>query len=211
MKYDFLYSIGDSFCFGIDQYDDVYREVKKEHIYSQLIADHFNLDLVNLGSPGCGNESIFNTIYQTLPKYINDKLNPLVIVAYTCHSRVELFDNQSGCVKTIFDDKESLVYKEYILNHHNEDYNIQCSISYINAIRTLFKLHNVNYVEAVSVGNIGFYIDLDIPTPMSYMSEPDHYFYLDDKKTIRGHPKIEGHAVIANKIIEMYQKKYETT
>ena len=203
-KYDFIYFIGDSFTFAINQADDVKREVNKSNRFSSLVSSHFNLIEVNEGNPGCANHYIFRKVYQDIHKFVDEGKKFLVVLAYTYPERMEMFNNKVHIPVPI--NKGFSFYKDYIIESMNQDYCDQISTELIWAIHTLLDSFGIDYVESYmhSILKIPYAKnERVIPLPLESILDP-----VEDRFTPNGHANIKGNAKIAshyiNKISELY-------
>ena len=164
-KYDFIYFIGDSFTFGVDQSDDLQKEVTFENRFSQLVANEFNLTLVNHAKAGCSNDFIARTITNDMLDYKKEGLNPLVVVSYTWSNRREIWDNKSHSAQTL--QEYMPIWKEYIINHHDkpgyQNYNDVITRYHMASIHHLLKYLDYDFVETWS-GDPVYNTQLDTKT-----------------------------------------------
>lgn len=91
-----LWAFGDSFTYSFELREEhKYYEYKPEDgkTYVQWLADKYNLELVNLATPGWGNINILSDLLHHV-KYFSD--DDLIIVGSSDSGRVQSFEFNSG-------------------------------------------------------------------------------------------------------------------
>lgn len=147
MKYDFLYVVGDSFAFNSD--------VERHQLFASLIADHYNLPLVNKGVGGAGNNYIFRKAYKDC--FDVHKGTPLVLLVYTGFQRDEFFVsklNKPLIVNTCPDNFDAYFSKIYFSEHYNDLYLFRESLIKIKAIQTLLDAKGIDRIECFSLAGL---------------------------------------------------------
>jgi len=88
-----LWAFGDSFTFGsgLCGYlpDDThwYKDAFSEYIFPELISNHLNLELKNLGMPGESNTTIIRSVLRSLPDI---QTQDVVIIGLSCAARLSV-------------------------------------------------------------------------------------------------------------------------
>lgn len=211
-KYDFIYFIGDSYTVGEGQDDDPHCEVTMKNRYCQLVADRFNLSLINHAEAGCSNDFIARTITKDMIEYKEKSYNPLVVVSYTNFSRREVWWEKFNVPTTLNLDMK--IYKDYVTDHYNEAFDKKVTRYHMASIKHLLKYMQYDFVETWSgevvhdpllnrttellpqfidiAGNKGCFIVKNVNKPGTH----------------RGHLNAHGNKVIAkhiiDKIVELY-------
>jgi hypothetical protein len=220
-KYDLLYCIGDSFVYAIDQADDVNHEITENNRFTNLVSNHYDLKCVNHAVPGISNEYIAKKLYSDIINFKSQGINPLVFVAYTDPWRTEIYSNKNNVAATMTESTVSF-FKEYLVEHHNDQYVLDRTIYNVLSVRTLLNYFSFDFIDSwvfYYSGPAGPYKN-DIPyisnkqeiqEPLKDIAGVDRYILSSDNNIITyGHPNIIGHAKIANTIIEKINTLYGT-
>lgn len=147
-EYDFIYFMGDSYTVGCDQGDDINREVTRQNRFSQLVADRFNLPLVNHAIGGCSNDYIARTVVKDMLNYKKEGKNPLVAVCYSHYDRREMWYKEQNRSLTLNPDMD--IYKEYLVNHYNKEFNKDFTRYHMASIKHVLRYMQFDFVEAWS-------------------------------------------------------------
>ena len=217
MKYDFLYVLGDSFAWNDD--------VKEEELFASLIADHYNLPLINKGAPGAGNNYIFRKAYKDC--FNIDKGNPLVVLVYTSYIREETFannQNQPLIINTCPKEFHKDFTKVYYADHYNEPYLLRESLVRIKAIQTLLDFKNIDRIECFSLGGKDQWSDdlhktakqvtisefCMMDESLTSKAKDQSFTFINDVGTLSiGHPTVEGNRMLADWMIEKIENLYK--
>jgi hypothetical protein len=204
---DCLYIIGDSFVVGWGQDDDKNKEVNHYNRFSSLLSKNLKLNEINKGVAGCSNEYIFRQTIIDIGNLLRNNIKPLVICVYTDVSRKELYCNKSSNLNSVRN-----FIKDYHVNHYDNLYSYQHSISLIAGLQSFLKINNVNYVEISSLGSrddIKEYDENNLIDNTNYFFNIEEVigynrFHLDETKPLyNGHPTALGHRLIAEKLEEI--------
>ena len=206
-KYDYIYFIGDSFTFAMNQRDDVHQVITESNRFSGLVSSHFNIPEINAGMPGCGNQYIFRKVYEDIHKLINEGKKLLVVLSYTWIDRIEFFHRKQNRPLPISAENFSF-YKSYVIESMDYHYNKQISCELIWTMHTLFEKYNIDYIETYMDTIIDVpYANTDrvIDTPLMEMLDP-----IVDRFTPVGHANVTGNAKIASQYIKKITELYGT-
>lgn len=216
MKYDFLYVLGDSFAYNTD--------VQPQELFASLIAEHYNLPLVNKGIGGVGNNYIFRKAYKDC--FDVHKGTPLVILVYTAYQRDEVFVNtmnQPLIINTCPSEFSEDFSKTYFSDHYNEPYLLRESLIKIKATQTLLDSKNIDRIECFSLMGKDHW-GKDVASVLEQV-KIDETCLMDETLTKRvndysfiekspegypfvGHPTVEGNKMIADWIIKKIESLY---
>lgn len=216
-KYDLIYFMGDSYTLGIGQADDIYNEVTIQNRYSQLVADRFNLPLVNHAIGGTSNDYIARTIIKDMVNYKKEGKNPLVVVCYSDHARREIWWEKENKSTTLNPDMD--IYKEYLINHYNKDFTQDVTRYHMASIKHVLKYMQFDFIETWS-GEVVDDYSLDRSTEILpdfvKIAWVEGCFILEPgDNPIKGLPRlghlnVKGNKMIAeliiDKIVELYGK-----
>lgn len=213
-KYDLIYFMGDSFTFGVGQAEDTEGEVTFKNRYSQLIATRLNLPHVNKAIAGTNNHDIAHQVYKDLLQYKKDNINPLVVVSWTDPERMSIWYGKEDRPYTI---SHSVVnfYKDYLLNHHNNDHCYDISRFYIASVKHLIQSLNYDSIETWSLRIVTDpLVDHSREITPSFErlvgDEGVFWFWSDAmKQKVPGHLNVLGHSIMAEKIINKIEELYE--
>lgn len=216
-NYDLIYFMGDSWTYASGQAEDINNEVNDHNRWSKLVANHFGLEEINKSEAGIGNLSICQRTYNDVLRYVNEGKKILAVISYSDPNRVELYNDEISRLVALNESQWDLeFFKTYMTKYYSWKNNIQQSIFYITATKTLLECHNIDYVDNFAFTNI-----LDIPYfshktlldntlcdiagdegrfLLHYEREPGYSPY--------GHANILGNIKIANAIIEKITKEY---
>lgn len=212
MKYNLLYCMGDSFSVGAAQADDINSEVTIDNRFSNLVANHYGLHCINNASGGASNKYIARILYNDVAEFIKKGINPLVLVSYTEHSRNEIYSNIIEGAVTISTNSVSF-YKDYIVDHYNDQYSLDCTNYYIDSIKALLSYKNIDFVDAFVFHHEGYNPHISRHTELDKtfcdMAMTDR-FILDPINGDLGHPTAAGHKKIADAFIKKIETLYGT-
>jgi hypothetical protein len=209
--------MGDSWTFALGQSEDINSEITKSNRWTGLVANHFRLEEVNKSEAGIGNLSICQQTYRDVLDYVSKGKKVLAVISYSDPSRVEVYNKKLSKLVALNESQWDIeFFKTYITQYYSNEANIEQSIFYINATKTLLERHNIDYVDNFSFTNI-----LDIPYSsnktmldktlcdiagdegrflLNYEREPVYSPY--------GHANVLGNVKIANAVIEKITKEY---
>ena len=155
-------------CMG--SFRDLHRggiNLNLPHSWFFLLAEKLSYKWENLAYGGHGNDYIYETTldyFMKIPK--KDWTNHLVVIGWTTYDRFRIWDNyenryvycsgikpkwsyQDEKIKKseweIQNKKLEFYYHKYGHRHHNEDYNIEKTISYIVGLQNFFENNGIPY------------------------------------------------------------------
>lgn len=206
-----IYTIGDSFTYGEELED-------RNNAWPSLLANKFDMSLINEGKPGVGNEYIIKRTILAVSKHRPD----LVIIGWTSCARQEhaddlgVYDIWPGCSSKKFENNQYQNRKDfikYITANNNDMHEYRRWLRQVVLLQSFLQNHNIDYIMCNTFDNqhrFGKY----------YTLCQDYYDLIDDSKfvgwpndgmvewaygTPHGpgrHPLELGHQRIADKIAE---------
>lgn len=215
-----LVTIGDSFtyCQGLD--DPVTQG------WPALVANHYNLPLVNLGRQGAGNDSIYRRACEYVYHDLNKKSKPFFIVAFSQAWRREEWynkhyngtSNNSYMSLALRKEPTTDYYERAVFEHWNTFAHIRTKVKIMASTLNLFKAHNIPYLITDYAAD---YIDSSthkfekmFSGMYNYVSN-DRYKIFDFHKltancpkTSCGHDGIEAQTILKNYITSSIDKLY---
>lgn len=209
-QYDLIYFVGDSFITAINQADDADKIITVKNRFSGLISQFYNLEEVNRGMPGAGNHQIAKQLFQDMFAYKRRKLNPLIIVAYSDPSRLEVYNNKKEKSESL--NKDHTFFKDFMVESFNDKFNQECTNFYIDCARSIINVLNFDYVECNSISPVFlhksyFSNQTFIMKSLVQIIGKEGCFQNTD---FLGHPNIKGHRLIADTIIAKINELYGT-
>ena len=220
MQYNFLISMKSLFFSGCSiTWGD---ELKNRYIerYSTIVSKHYNTRHVNLSACGISNDSIVrNTI-----KHLQTTKYDVVVIQYTCHPRLEYFNDQTNITEhwTPQDARKSQKRRNYYVSVYNDLMgaenmwkNVFLFDSYCKSVGQKYVSLIADHFERIIVkphkyynDHIGYWRSMCKDYNPVYIQKhllgteiehPEHYA----QGRRGGHPSAQGHIQIANKTIEL--------
>lgn len=215
-QYDCIYFMGDSWTVAACLSEDVHQTVTVHNRFSTLIGNHFGLSVINQSKSGCGNQTIFQTVYNDVNKLKSEGLKPLVVVSYTDPNRVELYNPKYGNIEVINQDStmwDTEFYKTYLTRYFTHDANNDQSIYFILAVKTLLERHGLDYVDNWAftpiLENKYFNTNCQLEQTLLDIAGDEGRFEMPNHIPCKyGHANSLGNRKIADKLIEKIIQLY---
>lgn len=146
-SYDAAYFVGDSYVYGVDQLDDINKDVTIDNRFSALVSNHIGAKEINAGIPGACNFLILQRLYADLPSILAQYKNIIVFCFFSDYSR--------DCVE-IKDDNYYVKNKQhdshFIQNYFTEGFYVQRTNTCVHAAQTLLLSNSIDFVDGYSMG-----------------------------------------------------------
>ena len=195
-------------------------ELKNRYIerYSTLVSKHYNTKHVNLSECGISNDTIVrNTI-----KHLQNTKYDVVVIQYTCHPRLEYFNDRTIEHWTPQDARKSQKRRNYYVSVYNDLMGAENMWKNVFLFDTYCKSVGQKYVSLIAdhferiivrpenfyQGHIGYWREMCKDYKSTYIQKellgmefksPENYA----QGMKGGHPSAEGHKKMANKVIEL--------
>lgn len=211
-----LLALGDSFTYG-EELDD------RKNCWAQLVADEFGLELDNCGIPGGSNQRVMRMLMMHNLVDVS-----LVCIGWSHFDRFEASDElgtwdiwpggkRTGYVKEA-PWRKTLV--DYVSRHHNDDNFYMHYLSYIVLVQSYLSQRNIPFIMMDAFGNHldprrydqRFKVLLDQVDTNKFIGWPNSSMMDWAKDTPHGpgnHFLDEGHAIVAQQVIQQAKKVYE--
>jgi len=226
-----IYAIGDSFTEGAELPGHGEWGQPSPYAWPTLLAKKLNQEITNLGRSACGNTRIIKRAIDTVYK---DAVG--IIICWTSPIRIEMID--SAGIYDIWpgrpiswladnpDKQHRLELKKYLNLYHSNDvnwlYNYKNFLRQIILIQNLCQNNNIKcsmfiafgakedanmFHHELAVQNLLKYIDLSMFVDNTMEESISEWIY-GTNLLPRGHPDVEGHKIIAEKVFNDILKKW---
>ena len=202
MKFKNLVTLGDSWVYGDELGDDDYRQ---RHSWPGLVANHYDLKLINLGFNG---ESLQSSIWSML-WWIENHLdqNTFIILALTQSWRTSWFRASHAADASpwsahinsvcVFDNPRYHELKKLHLAVSNCD-----TLDRFNRYQSLMFFDGLSQKYALPIVYFDLYQDQGDFFGVNHMYPRENATeWIGDHKKPHGHPDKNGHSIIAEKLI----------
>ena len=211
-----LVAVGDSFTYGEELQD-------RSKCFANLVAEYFGYSCVNHGIPGGSN-------WRSVRYLMNEDLSDcgLVLVGWSYYQRFEVADevgifcNWPGGKRTKFVKEANWreTITEYYTLHHNDDFLYNYYLMQIVFVQNYCENNHIPFIMMDAFGNNidprrhdkKFQVLLDQVDSKTFLGWPESSMMEWAKDTLHGpgnHFLDEGHAIVAQKIIQQVKKVYE--
>ena len=201
-----LFFCGCSFTYG-EELDESIRELKN---FAGLLGTHYGVKVFNHAKPAGSNGRIVRKLFTELPKILDQKFTPMVVIAWTQYHRKEIFDVEQNCYRNVDVPGRDMKCEPFDIMYHT-----QYSNDAVDALQTLIaKLSVQSFLKTITIPYVFIEAFASVPkTPEKYL----HLEKLLDKQYIiptnlgdiyKGcemgpgrHPLEQGHQMIADYLI----------
>ena len=197
-----LVTLGDSWVYGDELGDDDHRT---KHNWPALVADHFQLDLDNLGFNG---ESLQSAVWSML-WWIENQFDPnsLIVVGLTQASRVSWFRSSHAHDPKPWSSHINIVAPFDEPGCH-ELKKLHLAISACDVLDRFNRYQTIMFFEGIGLHYKLPVTYFDLYPDQSGFFGPNHAYHkecaaqwIGDNTKPQGHPDENGHMIIANKLI----------
>lgn len=183
--------------------------------YPEIIAEKYNIHLVNLATPSYSNENIFQSFSEVSNQI---KTNDILIFGWTYNSRFNLADENNKMtninVMVSYDhyiDKNicSKTINEILYNRENRTIYYKWLTNNLKLVNQIFSKNIIIHFDFSNVGNVDDYTTefLKLITPF----KSQHQTIKDDTndQSFNGHLSEKGHMDLANDITKIINEKFQ--
>lgn len=213
-KINSLFFCGCSFTYG----EELPKNNREKLNFAGLLGQKLNLPVYNYAKPAGSNDRIQRKTFVELPKLIDDRLTPLVIIPWTQYHRREIFDVKKNIYRNIdfpsfnttIDEFDILYFRKYSTDEND-------------ALTTLImKLSMQSFLKCLSIPYLFIEAFDEVPAiPEQYL----HLVKMLDTRYIiptnlgkiykgcqmgpNGHPLEQGHQMIADYLLPIIYNTYK--
>lgn len=187
--------------------------------WPRLLAEKFNIKVVNLALPGCSNASIHRRSYEYILKNLPTNSKPFFIIGWSQFWRQEAWYENQG--KILIQDYRTIVkpdtydnldqYQLCLLSHWNDEDHFRKTMIYKSSLISLFKSLNIPYLMSDFSGSENTKKIENLKSKFNYLNKfvYDQYHIKDFYEICRnssllpcGHYGLDGQVTLSDYIFE---------
>jgi len=195
----------------------------KEQAWPHLLANKLGVDVVNLGKPAAGNDTIFRRTYEYFYEDLVNQNNPFYVIMFSSATRKERWHNDKRQYETLspLGNESDPGVVDY-LHHYDLKHYIKQTMHYKSAVKNLFDAHNIPYLFLTSINDLHSHEIRSMRESISKQM-PNHLFLQtndindigdasaltkDLPRTKCMHWVLEGHIKVADYVFDHMHKNY---